>query len=142
MDIEKEIQIRVEQELAKKLQDPMVVIQAYQKALSIAEEKLEMMLPKVEFYNVVTQSDDWIEMSAAVKLIGIKGWGRNNTFQFLREHGVLRYNNEPYQQYVDRGYFKVVEQHFNNPQTGETMINRKTVVSQKGLDFIRKLITE
>ena len=141
-DYEKEIQLRVEQELERRLKDPFFVIESYQKVIAIQNTKIEALLPKAEFFDVVTQSDDWVEMSAAVKLLGIKGWGRNNTFQFLRDRGVLRHNNEPYQQYVDRGYFKIVEQHFSNPQTGETMVNRKPVVSQKGIDFIRRIIME
>jgi hypothetical protein len=42
---------------------------------------------------------------------------------------------------VERGYFKTIEQVFENPY-GETMINRKTMVSQRGVDFIRRLIAE
>lgn len=148
-DYEKEIQLRVEEEFKRKLEDPEFVIEQYQRLVASLRNKvdrqdqqLESQQPKVDFYDVVTQSDDWIEMSAAVKLLGLKGWGRNNTFQFLRDRGVLRYNNEPYQQYVERGYFKIVEQNFSNPQTGETMINRKPVVSQKGIDFIRRIIME
>jgi anti-repressor protein len=100
------------------------------------------MKPKVDFFNTVTQTEDWMEMAAAVKLIGLKGWGRNKTFEYLRNQGVLRSNNEPYQKFVERGYFKIVEQVFDLPGSCDKMINRKTVVSQKGLDYIRKLIQE
>jgi anti-repressor protein len=139
---EKEIQLRVQQELEKILNNPHNVIAAYQKALEEKENLIDLMKPKVDFFNTVTQTEDWMEMAAAVKLIGLKGWGRNKTFEYLRNQGVLRSNNEPYQKFVERGYFKIVEQVFDLPGSCDKMINRKTVVSQKGLDYIRKLIQE
>jgi len=45
--------------------------------------------------------------------------------------------NQPYQKYVDAGYFRVIESRFNLPD-GEIKISLKTVVFQKGLDFIRR----
>jgi phage antirepressor YoqD-like protein len=110
-------------------------------ALQARERGLEILAPVKEFYEAVTNSDDWMEMSAVIKVLGYKGWGRNNVFKLLRERNVLRYNNEPYQQYVERGCFKTIEQVFETA-CGESMINRKTMVSQRGLDFIRKLIAE
>ena len=140
--VETEVKKRVEQELQRKLDDPRTIIAAYQKRVSELENEAESLYPKVEFFDTVAAADDWMEMSAAVKTLGFRGYGRNKTFQLLRDRQILRYNNEPYQSYVERGYFKVIEQHFNNPQTDEVMINRKTVVSQKGLDFIRRIISE
>ena len=103
------------------------------------EQEIEVLAPVKEFYDRVTESDDWMEMATVAKLLNFKGYGRNNILEFLRNRGVLRYNNEPYQKYVDLGYFKIVEKSFPLPY-GETGISRKTVVSQKGMDFIRKLI--
>ena len=131
-----------EQELAKIIDNPDMIIAAYSKKLQRAQEENEAMRPLCEFAETVMQSDDWSEMSQVSKLLARKGWGRNKTFELLRGRSVLRYNNEPYQQYVERGYFKIVEQHFNNPNTGDVMINKKTVVSQRGIDFIRKIIDE
>ena len=48
-------------------------------------------------------------------------------------------NNTPYQQYVDAGWFRCVESKFSKPN-GDICINVKTVVLQKGLDGIRKLL--
>jgi len=145
-EFEKQLQIRVQKELERIADNPDAVIAAYAKKLQQTQQSMDYMRkelePKADFYDTVTQSEDWCEMSQVSKLIGYKGWGRNKVFQFLRDRGILRYNNEPYQNYVERGYFKLVEQHFENPQTGETMINKKPVVSQKGIDFIRRLISE
>ena len=107
---------------------------------NLNQQVLEMK-PKAEFYDVVAGSKDAIEMSEAAKVLGIKGLGRNNLFQFLRDEGILQQNNQPYQTYVDRGYFRVVEQKYTKPN-GETNINIKTLIYQKGLDYIRRKIEE
>jgi phage antirepressor YoqD-like protein len=80
-----------------------------------------------------------MEMAAAVKLLAYKGWGRNKVFFLLRDRQIFRNNNEPYQQYVERGYFKTVEEVFEDAY-GRTGVYRKTMVSNKGLEFIKKLI--
>ncbi|WP_300630818.1 phage antirepressor KilAC domain-containing protein [uncultured Thomasclavelia sp.] len=48
-------------------------------------------------------------------------------------------NNIPYQKYVDCGYFRVIEQKFSKPN-GDTAINIKTLVYQKGINFIKKTL--
>lgn len=103
------------------------------------EEQNKLMAPKVEFYDSVAGSKDAIEMAHASKVLGIKGFGRNNLFDFLREKEVLDKNNIPYQRFIDSGYFRTIEQKYNTPK-GEIKINIKTLVYQKGLDYIRKLI--
>lgn len=106
------------------------------KDLIIADQKNDLLT-----WDMVSNSDDWIEMSAVAKALNYPGYGRNKLFEFLRESSILRYNNEPYQQFVDRGYFKIIEQRVDLPY-GDVKINRKPVVSQRGLDYIRKKIDE
>lgn len=96
---------------------------------------------KVDFYDAVAGSDDLTEMSMVAKVLNIEGYGRNKLFELLRERKILRYNNEPYQEYVDRRYFKPVEQQVTLPY-GNTIINKKTMVTQRGIEFIRKVINE
>lgn len=105
------------------------------------EAEKQALLPKAEFYDAVAGSRDAIEMQHVAKVLGIKGMGRNNLFEFLRNKGILDRQNIPYQKYVDAGYFRVIEQKWNKP-TGDTCINLKTLVYQKGIDFIRKIIKE
>jgi len=138
-------------EVEKRLSDPVYL---QEQLLRLAEDRkrlaetiqsrereIEALAPVKDFYDRVTESDDWMEMAAVVKVLAYKGWGRNNVFSLLRDRQILRYNNEPYQEYIERGYFKTIEEMFEDSY-GRTMVYRKTMVSQKGLDFIRKLITE
>jgi len=103
----------------------------------LEQERIEAQ-PKVAFYDAVTGSKDAIEMKDAAKALDM-GLGRNKLFAFLRDREVLMKDNTPYQEYVDRGYFRVVEQKYTRAD-GETHINLKTVVYQRGLDFIRRTL--
>jgi len=80
-------------------------------------------------------------MAHVAKVLGIRGLGRNNLFQLLREKKVLMKDNTPYQEFVDRGYFRTIEQKYQKPD-GETCISIKTLVYQRGLDFIRRIVQD
>ena len=94
--------------------------------------------PKVEFFDAVAGCGDAIDIGSAAKVLNM-GVGRNRLFEVLRRKGVLMGNNQPYQEYIDRGYFRAVEQKYNKPD-GSVHISIKTVVYQKGLDYIRKIL--
>ena len=105
------------------------------------EAEKQALLPKAEFYDAVAGSKDAIEMQYVAKVLAIKGLGRNNLFELLRNKGILDRNNIPYQRYIDQGYFRTIEQKYPVP-TGEIRINIKTLVYQKGVDYIRKIAKE
>ena len=104
-----------------------------QKALAQVTE----MKPKAEFYDDVTGSKDTIDIGSVAKVLNIPNMGRNKLFSFLRESKILNKRNEPYQEYVDKGYFRQIETSWEH--NGTTHINLKTVVFQKGVDYIRQL---
>jgi prophage antirepressor-like protein len=109
-----------------------------QNIISQKDKLITEMKPKVEFFDAVADSKTAKPMDQVAKILEI-GMGRNKLFKILREKKVLDRNNIPYQEFVDRGYFRVVEQKFTKP-TGETQINIKTLVYQRGIDYIRKLV--
>lgn len=104
------------------------------------QELIAIQTPKAEFFDAVADSKDAVPMLEVAKVLGIKGMGRNNLFEFLRQQKVLMPNNIPYQKYQDLGYFRVIEQKYT--KNYEECINFKTLVYQKGIDFIRKLINQ
>lgn len=117
-----------------------------QRALVMANKQIgefkfliEQQKPKVDFYNAVAGSKDAVEMANVAKVLDIKGLGRNNLFQKLRDLKILQKNNIPYQEFVDRGYFRVVEQRYTTT-LGETKITFKTLVYQRGIEFIKRKI--
>lgn len=124
------------------IQDPVErakrwIEEEQQRQLLVAQ--IEKDKPKVQFFDAVAGSKDSIEMGQVAKVLGIKSLGRNKLFELLRENKVLQKDNIPYQKYVDAGYFRVLEQKYTVP-SGETKVNIKTMVFQKGVDYIRKLV--
>lgn len=98
--------------------------------------------PKVEFYNDVTGSETTAEIGTVAKILGFKNVGRNILFDILRKQGILKADNIPYQKYVDNGYFRVIESKWNDYITGDVKISFKTVVYQKGIEYIAKILRE
>lgn len=113
---------------------------AAQRLIENQTRLIEDMKPKAEFFDAVTESKDAVDVGSVAKVLNM-GIGRTRLFEFLRDCGILMQNNQPYQKYVDAGYFRVIEQKWNKPD-GSTHISLKTVVYQKGVDYIRRKFSE
>lgn len=109
-----------------------------QNIISQKDKQIEDMKPKADFFDAVADSKTAISMNEVSKVLAIKGYGRNNLFEFLRSEGILDKWNIPYQTYVDRGWFRVIEQKYT--RNGETCVSTKTLVYQKGVEAIRRKI--
>lgn len=108
------------------------------------ERKIEEDQPKVEFADHVADTSDLIDMSTLAKLAKKENIkiGRNRLFEWLRDNNYLmshgKHKNEPYQKYVDNGWF-VVREYTYNTAYGE-QIGTKTYVTGKGqMGIIEKL---
>ena len=115
-------------------------IEMQQKRLAESEKKVIEMQPKADYYDRVTKSESMFDMNEVSKILKYDKMGRNNLFEILREKGILDLKNQPYQKYVAQGYFKLV----NNYKTinGEIKTFPQTVVFQKGVDFINRILKE
>lgn len=117
----------------------------YEKRVQLEQKNIELladnqrMKPKEEFFDAVADSKDAIEIGKVAKVLNFPGIGRNKLFEILRKKGVLMKNNIPYQKYIDNGCFRTIEQKYSTPD-GEIRISIKTLVYQKGVDFIRKTL--
>jgi len=114
------------------------IIKGEREAKLIAQHKVLELQPKADFYDTVTGSKDSIDIGTVAKVLNF-GKGRNTLFKILREHKILMANNVPYQEFCDRGYFRVIESTFTK-SNGDTCISYKTVVFQRGIDFIRRFL--
>lgn len=137
---------KLENALKQKFQVPTTFAEALrlaaeqQEQIEQQQKLIEVQKPKAEFYDDVVESKDALPMDMVAKTLNA-GLGRNKLFAFLRDKGVLMRNNTPFQRYVGLGWFRCIETKFNKPN-GDTCINIKTVVLQKGLDGIRKMLKE
>jgi anti-repressor protein len=110
---------------------------AAQKLLEAKDKEINTLKPKADFYDAVADSESLFNMAQVAKTLDMD-MGRNNLFKKLREWGILDEFNHPYQQYVDAGYFKLVENYYMVDEN--SIVSGTTYVKQRGLDFIRKKI--
>lgn len=101
--------------------------------------QISEMQSKIDFFDTVTESTDTFDMLTVSKILNFKGVGRNKLFVILRDESILNASNEPYQKYIDNGWFRVIESRFIKPN-GDICINSKTVVYQKGIDGILRIL--
>lgn len=93
---------------------------------------------RTQFVDVVFKSDDLLTISQASKALNLE-YGRNTLCKKLREIGIFFKNsNEPKQEYLKRGYFRVKEKIIGERSSGEAIITMQTYVTQKGLGFLSK----
>lgn len=121
------------------LEEALKLIHEQQLIIEEQTQKLIEVEPKVEFYDAITGPETTLYFWQAAKVLNYKGLGRNKLFQYLRDKGILMSNNTPYQRYVDAGYFRVIKTTWNTTNN-DRMVYLKTVIYQKGLDFLSKLI--
>lgn len=93
------------------------------------------MTPKAEFHDDVASAinaQTFLHVAKALKT------GRTRFTRWLRESIYLMADNSPYQQFIDRGYFRVVEKKRKDPSTGEFLTYTQTLVTGKGFTYLQK----
>jgi len=143
-NMEEIIRINIPQETPQELMARALImaqktLDGKSKQLEVASLKIKEDAPKVDFFETVTNSKNTVDMGTVAKVLNM-GIGRNNLFEFLRENKILMGNNIPFQKYIDSGWFRIIEVKFVKPN-GDVCINMKTIVYQKGVEAIRRLIT-
>lgn len=130
-------------EIESQWNDPFMVMaranKIQQKVISDYKEKLLEYKPAVDLYNDLMESKDTLDMGKVAKTLNFKNIGRNKLFEILRNEKILQINNEPYQEYVDRGWFKIIPSTYTDSNE-ITHIKTKTVVYGKGIEGISKLL--
>jgi anti-repressor protein len=110
-----------------------------QAAVEESEKKIAFLQPKADFFDQVADSKTALQMRDVAAALNLPGWGRTKLFLFLREQKILDTRNIPYRQFQDAGYFRVIEQAWTDAK-GTSHVHLKTLVYQKGVDYIRRLI--
>lgn len=114
-----------------------MLVESEQERILLQSEN-ERLTPLAEAVQILKETNDEISISAFASLIGV---GRNKLYQTLREDGKLipkgeRYNT-PYQQYLNHGYFRVIEK-THTTKSGAVKISLQTFITGKGQVWIYK----
>ncbi|MGY2187121.1 phage antirepressor KilAC domain-containing protein [Pseudomonas sp. SDO5591_S426] len=107
------------------------------------EQKIAEDAPKVQFYDDIAEAHGCHSVKQVANVLDT---GRNRLYEYLRKHKVListgKDRNLPYQAQKNAGRFKVLEVPYKHPFTGKISLSATTVVTGKGLIFIRELIAK
>jgi anti-repressor protein len=121
------------------------MIEKQSKTIDNQQQVIEVQKPKAAFADAISSSNSSILIGEFAKIISNNDFkiGQNKLFAWLREVGYLmskgeRYN-QPYQKYIDNGYFEVIERVIHNPD-GTTRITVTTKITGKGQVAIFKKI--
>lgn len=125
------VQLRWE-ELEKKFIIPQTLSEALRlasdQALKIETQETLLLeqKPKVEAYDVISNSNRLSSMDEVCKLFGM---GRNNLYKWMKENGYIKKNrNVPYQKYVDNGLMDYRIDTKNNKTYYVTLITGKGIL--------------
>lgn len=127
-------------EVEKKAKEMFTVPKSLPEALRMAAELAEQMerqKPLVAFAETCSASQDSILIRELAKIASKQGVaiGQNRLYQKLRNWGLIfPHSTEPYQEYVDRGYFEVT-QSAKDTSKG-TRVFKTTRVTPKGQIYI------
>ena len=131
-------EVRANYDIPKTYADALQLAANQAKQIEEQTKLIEEQKPKADFYDAVTGSKDAVDMKECAKILNM-GIGRNRLFEFLRSRSILDRKNLPYQIFIDKGYFRTVETSYTKSD-GTNCINIKTVVYQKGMEYIINLI--
>jgi len=112
---------------------------AYEQQLVIEEQqqKLIEQKPLVDFAETIASSTDTILIRELAKIVNDEDipMGQNRLYDWLRSNGIMmKGKTEPYQSYIDSGYFEIREGVANTPYGSK--ITKTTMVTPKGQMFI------
>lgn len=127
------------------LEDPeklQATITELQNKLKIVQQELEEAKPLIEFAKNMQQTEDVCTVGQFSKFLNAHKFrtSPNKLFAWMREKHLLmssdNHKNEPYQEYIDRGYFRTSEKIVTN--NGVSKIVRTTLITGKGQEYISK----
>jgi anti-repressor protein len=98
-------------------------------------EQLKLQEPKVEFAEQLLSATNSLDFGTSCKAMQMP-FGRNRMFEICRELGFLMENNQPYQSYVNSGYFTLLETSFIHPKSGDRVLTTKTMITAKGQNWL------
>lgn len=114
----------------------LMMVKDLQNTVKEKQREIDELTPKAEDWSAFMDSKGNMTISKVAKALDIEGIGRNKLFDILRNKEVLRSNNEPYQRYINDGYFKVIAVAKNGRKFAQTL------VTGKGMSWINKKMKE
>ena len=127
----------IQQSLPQTYLEALKELVVKEEQIILLEEKNAKLQYRSDFVDVAFETDGLFSMEEVAKINDLP-YGRNTMMQRLRDKKILTQSNTPYQSYVDKGYFKVVEELVDNKRFKKLITT--TYATQKGVGLIYKLL--
>lgn len=128
---------------AKQFIVPQNMGEALRLAADLWEEK-QALLPKGQAYDSFIGKENLYTINEVAKKLAVPNMGEKNLFTYLRGRGILSVSksrwNEPYQDYVNSGYFVLRDGKPWKDSNGKEHIPKQTFVTPRGVDFIHRML--
>ena len=138
------VQIEEEKEkLEIENQNQQKMLKESSKVITETKKIIKKQEPKVDYFDKLISAEGTYTFSTAAKIFNMKDVrgkkiGQNVLFDLLRTYKIIMRNNNPYQKYVNMGWFEVKS---IIVQIGNRQISTsKTVFTQKGMLGIRQML--
>lgn len=118
---------------------PETLGDALRMAADLADEvkakncEIASLKPRAELADQVIASTNALPVAEVAKLLGS---GEVRFFRWLRSHGYLMRDNKPYQEYLERGYFRLKEGTYRQVGSGEPRAYTTTLITGKGQAYL------
>ena len=113
-----------------------LALEAEKKVIEL-QEKIEVDKPKVEFAEQLLSATNSLDFGTSCKAMNLP-FGRNRMFEICRKLNFIMHNNQPYQTYIDQGYFTLLETSYVNAKSGDRVLTTKTMITAKGQNWLIK----
>lgn len=107
---------------------------------AVLETDKKLNAPRLNLINKLLGSKSCVDLDRVTQVIKFHNLSNTDLYKILRSRHVLDDNNQPYQEYCDRKYFRVVEAKV--VVKGEVIRQQRTYVYKSGVSFIEKILTE
>lgn len=116
------------------------IVEKQKEEIAYMKQDIKMLEPAKQFYNTIADVKNNITIRETALILDMPNVGQNLLFKMLRNRSILinapdtRKHNTPYQTFIDRGYFVVIEKIVGN------MMRNVTLVTPKGLKWLHKIL--
>jgi anti-repressor protein len=138
--IECEKRLQAVNSIPQSFADALMLAANQQKQIEERQQQIDVLAPKASYFDSVKDAQNAITMEEVVKLLNNNSFGRTRLFQFLRDKNIFTQKNLPFQIYMDRGYFRVI-QNSHVDRDGAIHTYPQVLAYPKGVAYINKIIT-
>lgn len=114
--------------------------ESLRKQINAKTEQIAKLEPKAAYADTLAGCEGSMLIRDAAKVLNIPHFGQQAFFSFLRDNRyIIPGTREPYQRYIDAGYFSVKTSYYET-RTGERIMTHTPLITPRGLAYFARKI--